>query len=35
MCDTERCRAMLREYGFARATTLREGQHVSIHTVWR
>lgn len=34
-CDTERCRALLREYGFTHAATLREGEAFSILTVWR
>jgi FkbM family methyltransferase len=34
-CDTERCRALLREYGFIHAATLRAGEPFSILTVWR
>jgi FkbM family methyltransferase len=35
LCDTERCRALLREYGFTHATTMREGEPMSIYMVWR
>jgi len=34
-CDTERCRALLREYGFTHTATAREGEPFSILTVWR
>ena len=34
-CDTERCRALLREYGFTHAATLRKGAAFSVCTVWR
>ena len=34
-CDTQRCRALLRDYGFTNAATMREGAAYSLCPVWR
>ncbi|HEX9445385.1 MAG TPA: FkbM family methyltransferase [Candidatus Binatia bacterium] len=35
LCDTRRCRELLREYGFAHGETLRRGDPYSLYCAWR
>src|SRR5215208_1602412 len=35
LCDTERCRQLLREYGFSHERMIRQTGPYSIHCVWR